>query len=158
MPSVRHALEIAAKTGTGVILDPAPVAELAPGLLARVAFLTPNETEAYLLTGVKVEDEASALRASKKLRDRGATNVLITMGAAGCLVSTASEARLIAGRRVEAVDTTAAGDTFNGAFAVAVASGGSLLKAVAFANLAASLSVTKRGAQPSMPRLAELKA
>ncbi len=156
MACVRRAAELATEAGTGVILDPAPAAELAPELLARVTYLTPNETEAELLTGVAVTDEQSARRASALLRDRGPASVLITLGASGCLIRDAGGARLIAGRQVEAVDTTAAGDTFNGALAVALASGRSLEDAVGFANAAAAVSVTRRGAQISMPRREDL--
>ena len=153
---VQYAATLAARAGVRVILDPAPATEIDDGLLAQVSIVTPNELEAERLTGVRVEDEVSARRAAALLRRRGAETVLLTRGAAGCFVSTAQSSWQIPAPRVESIDTTAAGDTFNGALAWALASGQPLRQAIETASFAAAISTTRRGAQPSMPTLDEL--
>ena len=157
MAAVRRAARIARRAGVGVILDPAPAAELDAGMLELVTYLTPNESEARILTGVEVADAASARRAGEILRRRGAANVLLTLGAAGAVACTAAGTLEVPGRAVEAVDATAAGDAWNGALACSLAAGRPLERAVEFASAAAALSVTRRGAQPSMPRRDELE-
>ena len=117
-----------------------------------IAILTPNETEAEILTGIKVDDEASAARAADLLIARGVPTVIITMGKRGAFVATEDLRERIDGFAMQAVDTTAAGDVFNGALAVALAEGSALALAVRFANAAAGLSVTKMGAQTSAPK------
>ena len=156
MGAVRHAAQRAAASEVPVILNPAPATDLDDELLGLVACLTPNEKEAERLAGMEIRDATSARRAAEKLRSRGVANVLLTLGPAGCLVCTAEECRLVPACRVEAVDTTAAGDCFNGALAYALASGRELLEAVEWANAAAALSVTRRGAQPSLPTRREV--
>ncbi len=155
--AVRHAARLARRAGVEVVLDPAPAAELDAEMLELVTYLTPNETEARILTDLEVVDAASGHRAAEILLLRGAANVLLTLGAGGCLVANAEGSRVIPGRTVEAVDTTAAGDTFNGALACALAAGRPLERAVEVASAAAALSVTRRGAQPSMPTREELE-
>ncbi len=157
MTTVGRAARLAGAAGVGVILDPSPVKELDDELLGWVSYLTPNEREAELLTGIEITDRSSAERAAARLHARGAANVLLTVGVAGCVIHDAGGSRHVAGREVEAVDSTAAGDTFNGALACALAAGASLDDAVEFANAAAALSVTRRGAQPSMPTREELQ-
>lgn len=152
--TVVAAAEIAHAHGVKVILNPAPAAKLPAKLLKLVDWITPNETEAELLTGIEVTDAASAAKAAAVLKRRGVGHVLITMGAKG--VYCADCDRLIAPPKVKAVDTVAAGDTFNGAFAVALVEGRQVADAIAFAQRAAAISVTRRGAQSSVPYRREL--
>ncbi len=157
LPTIQAAAEIAAKAGVRVILNPAPARKLPDLLLRCVSILTPNETEAELLTDVVVRDEASASRAADRLLDRGVGTVILTLGARGAFVAARGQRQLVRGFRVKAVDTTAAGDVFNGALAVALGEGRPLVEAVRFANAAAALSVTRLGAQPSAPRRQEIE-
>lgn len=154
--TVQTAVTIAAKAGVRVILNPAPARPLPDSLLQRISILTPNETEAELLTGVKVTNEAAAARATRKLRARGVQTVILTLGSRGAFLAGDGHEQLVPGYKVKAVDTTAAGDIFNGALAVALAEGSSLLEAVRFANAAAAISVTRLGAQPSAPTRREI--
>ena len=154
--TVHAAAEIAAKAGVSVILNPAPAQPLPDELLRLVSILTPNETEAELLTGIKVDDETSAGQAADRLLARGVPTVIITLGPRGAFVATEGLRKLIGGFQMRAVDTTAAGDVFNGALAVALAEGRTLEQAVRFANAAAAISVTRMGAQPSAPKRKEI--
>lgn len=151
IPTVDYIARQAAQKQKKVILNPAPAASLSGELLKNLYLITPNETEAELLTGIKVTDEASALKAAESLHEKGVGAVIITMGAAGAFLSEGGNAEMIKAPKVEAVDTTAAGDTFNGALAVALAEGKTLTESIAFANKAASISVTRIGAQSSVP-------
>ena len=157
METVEFTAGLAAEAGVPVILDPAPAAPLADALLAQVAYLTPNESEAERLTGIQVRDEASARAAAKKLLDSGARNVIVTLGSKGAVVCTPDQENLIPGYQVDARDSTAAGDAFNGGLAAALARGLALEDAVRQANLVGALSVTKMGAQPSLPTEDELR-
>lgn len=142
--------------GNRVILNPAPARQLSDDLLNCVDIITPNEVEAEILTGIKVVDAASAGEAAVKLMSTGVKNVIITMGAAGAFLHTDKVSKLIPVVPVRAVDTTAAGDVFNGALAVAISEGKDLEEAVAFANKAAAISVTRMGAQASAPYRKEI--
>ena len=142
--------------GNRVILNPAPARQLSDDLLNCVDIITPNEVEAEILTGIKVVDAASAEEAAEKLMSTGVKNVIITMGAAGAFLHTDKVSKLIPVVPVRAVDTTAAGDVFNGALAVAISEGKDLEEAVVFANKAASISVTRMGAQASAPYRKEI--
>ena len=157
MESVCKAAEIAAEASVPVILDPAPAAPLPMELLRNVAYLTPNETEAERLTGVSVGDEAGARRAAARLLDAGAKHVIITLGAAGALLADESGMTLVPSRPVNALDSTAAGDAFNGALAWALGVGMPCGEAVRRACLAGALSATRLGAQPSLPTIDELE-
>ena len=135
-----------------VVLNPAPAAKLPKELYRYIDWITPNETEAELLTGVKVSDLAGCMKAEAVFRRRGVANTVITLGASGCYAA----GKIYPCVKVRAVDTVAAGDTFNGAFAVAMAEGMPLDDAIAFAQKAAAISVTRPGAQPSVPYRDEL--
>lgn len=156
LETVIAAAKLAKKAGVPVQLNPAPAQALPDELLANVSILTPNETEAAVLTGIEVTDPASAASAAEALRARGVSTVIITLGARGAWVASAAGAGLIPGFAVKAVDSTAAGDTFNGALALRLAEGATLNEAVRFAHAAAAISVTRLGAQPSVPTRAEI--
>lgn len=151
LATVQAAVSIAVRNGLQVILNPAPARALPDSQLRQVSILTPNETEAELLTGVKVNSDAAAAKASAILRRRGVQTVILTLGARGAFVATEGGTQLVSGFKVKAVDTTAAGDVFNGALAVALAEQRPLQQAVRFANAAAAIAVTRLGAQPSAP-------
>jgi ribokinase len=154
--TVTAAAQVASDNGVAVILNPAPAQPLSENLLRMVTLLTPNESEAELLTGVTVKDDDTASDAAKALLAKGVDAVIITLGPRGALVGSRDSFEFVSGYKVTAVDTTAAGDVFNGALAVGLAEGGSLHDAVLFANAAAALSVTKLGAQPSAPSRREI--
>jgi len=156
--TVEAAAEIARKNHIPIILNPAPAQPLPETLLNKISVLTPNEHEAELLTGIAVHGEEDAARAADTLVRKGVSTVLITLGAKGTYVFAEEFKGLIQSYAVTAVDTTAAGDVFNGAFAVAFAEKRPLHDAVRFANAAAALSVTKIGAQPSAPTRREVEA
>ena len=158
LESVFEAAKLARSHGTRVVLNPAPAQPLSSELLALVDLITPNQTEAELLTGVKVSDEASAALAADRFHQMGISDVMITLGSQGVYCSNARQQQLIPGVRVEAVDTTAAGDTFNGALLAAELAGADFNAAVRFAHGAAALSVTKFGAQSSIPSKVEVDA
>lgn len=158
LDAVSAAAESACAAGVRVILNPAPARPLPDALLRRVTILTPNETEAGVLSGVTVRDAATAAKAAERLLARGVGTVIVTLGARGAFVATVTQRQLVPGFPVRAVDTTAAGDVFNGALAVALGEGRGLLDAVRFANAAAALSVMRPGAQPSAPLRREIEA
>lgn len=152
--TVLAAAKAARAGGATVILNPAPARKLPRALYAQLDWITPNETEAEILTGVRVTDVASARRARDWFQARGVGHVLVTLGAKGVYCGDCD--RIFPSRRVKAVDCVAAGDTFNGAFAVALAEGRSCADAIAFAQKAAAISVTRPGAQSSIPFRREL--
>jgi ribokinase len=156
LAAVTAAIDLATKAGAQVILNPAPARPLPPGLLRKVSILTPNEHEAELLTGIKVTDGASASQAANHLLRLGVGTVILTLGARGAFIADGGAGAWLPAFKVKAVDTTAAGDIFNGALAVALAEGRPLSAAVDFAQAAAALSVTRLGAQPSAPRRREI--
>lgn len=158
LETVEAAAAIAKNAGTKVILNPAPAAALPHSLLALMDVITPNETEAEALTGIHVETDQDAQKAADALHSYGIETVLITLGARGVWLSEAGKGRLIPGFRVQAVDTTAAGDTFNGAFVTAQLEGFPIDDAIRFAHAAAAISVTRPGAQPSVPMREEIDA
>lgn len=156
LDTVCRAAEIAVNKCVPVILNPAPAQAIPCVLYECLEVITPNQTEAELLTGIKVTDLKSAEAASKALCGKGALQVVITMGDMGAYAFDGSEGVIVDALKVEAVDTTAAGDVFNGALAVALTEGLELADAVAFAVRAAAVSVTRMGAQASAPYRAEL--
>ena len=158
LETVEAAVREAERRGVPVILNPAPARALDDALLSKLSVLTPNEHEAGLLAGVVVEDEPGAREAARRLRERGPGLVIITMGSRGiCALGDGFEGPMPA-FDVTPVDTTAAGDVFNGALAVALAEKRPLPEALRFAQAAAAVSVTRTGAQPSVPTRAEIEA
>lgn len=151
LKTVEAAVGLATRAGARVILNPAPARALPNSLLRQVYLLTPNETEAELLTGIAVNNEAGAAKAADALLARGVQNVIITLGARGAFVAGSQGRGLVTGYKVKPVDTTGAGDVFNGSLAVALAEGKSLPDAARFASAAAAISVTRLGAQTSAP-------
>jgi ribokinase len=156
--TVAHAAQVAHELGVRVMLNPAPAEPLGGDLLAHVTVLTPNEGEARLLSGMRVDDADSAERAARALCGRGVANVVVTMGAEGAVFMSESGVGRVAGASVRAVDTTAAGDAFTGALSYALAAGRPLSDAVRFASTAGALAVTRAGAQPSLPTRDEVEA
>ena len=134
-----------------MILNPAPAAELSDELLAHVDIITPNAIETYQLTGIEIGDARSIQEASAALHSRGIETVIITLGEQGAYLSGADFRGYIPVDQVDVVDTTAAGDTFNGALVVSLSEGFNLQEAVRFANRAAAYSVGRLGAQYSIP-------
>ncbi len=151
LETVMRAAEIGSAANCRVILNPAPAQELPMELYPLLSIISPNEIEAELLTGIAVKDESSAAAAAASLRDRGVDTVLITLGAAGCFLSTKAASEIVPGYVVDVVDTTAAGDVFNGNLAAALCRDLQLRDAVVYAQAAAALSVQFLGAQPSAP-------
>ncbi len=149
--TVEYVALTAAEHGLKVILNPAPAQKLHDYLLRHLWLITPDENEAGILTGIKISNESSAEKAATELQRRGVKNVIITLGAKGAFVKADEFTGIIPGIKVEAVDSTAAGDVFNGALAVAFAEGKGIKNAVIFANKAAAISVTRLGAQASAP-------
>jgi len=156
LQTVTAAARMAKQHDIPVILNPAPAQTLPRSLLRDVSVLTPNETEAEMLTGVRVTGPASARRAAKILHEQDVPNVIITMGARGAFVRGPNQQFLVPAFCVKPVDSTAAGDVFNGALAVALAIDWDLTFATRFACAAAALSVTRPGAQPSAPNRREV--
>ncbi len=149
--TVTYVAERAAQSGKTVILNPAPAAQLPDTLLKNVSLLIPNENEAAQLTGVKVTDAASAEKAALALKKKGVKTIVITMGSAGAFVLDDNFSGMIPSYQVEVVDSKAAGDTFCGALAAEISRGRDLKEALRFATAAAAISVTRMGAQPSIP-------
>jgi ribokinase len=157
LETVMAAAEIAGRRGIPVLLNPAPARPLDDGLLRNVSILTPNETEAEILTGIAVKAIPDAEKAAGTLRRRGPRTIVITLGERGCYAAGDEFEGMIPAFKVRPVDSTAAGDVFSGALAVAMAEKRPLPEALRFASAAAALSVTKLGAQPSAPTRAEIE-
>ena len=151
METVCFVADIAWQKGKKVILNPAPAHPLPADLLRHLYLITPNETEAEMITGVKITDESSAGEAARALSGMGVQHGIITLGSKGALIYSNGKAEMVPALKVEAVDTTAAGDVFNGALTVALSEGRSLKEAARFACKASAISVTRVGAQSSAP-------
>jgi len=160
IPTVLHAAQYARKNNIRVILNPAPAKPLPDELISLIDFIIPNETELSLLTGIEVKDIPSAEKAAKVLLDRGAKNVIVTLGEKGALLVSGNQTTQVNAYKVNVVDTTAAGDAFIGGFASNLlesddmrqqASSLQIIEAVKYANACGALAATKFGAQPSLP-------
>lgn len=156
LPAVHTAIRESNRRGLSLILNPAPAARLQDDLFGQISVITPNETEAMVLTGITVTDPASAEAAAQWFLQRGVGKVVITMGSAGAFYSDGTHSGMVKADEVIVTDTTGAGDCFSGALAVAIAEGMAFPLAVRFACAAATRSVTRMGAQPSMPLRSEL--
>lgn len=156
MDALEKAVDIAHAAGSTVVLNPAPANALSDELLSKVDILTPNETEAQALTGVEVKDVESARRAANVFLKKGVRAVVITMGALGAFATDGEKQELLPRIDVHAVDSTGAGDAFNGAFVTALSEGADLFEALRFGNAAGALSVTRHGTAPAMPTRAEI--
>lgn len=151
IPTVEFAIKKCSEKGAKVILNPAPAQKLDETVFQYLDIITPNETEAELLTGIKVTDLETAKQAAEILHQKGIRNIIITLGSRGAYLYNSTTNCLIETPKVQAVDTTAAGDVFNGALAVALSEGNDLEQAIDFACKAAAISVTRMGAQASAP-------
>jgi ribokinase len=151
LPTIEKAIALAAAANKIIILNPAPAQALSDRLLSQISLLTPNETEASLLTGIAVCDATSAKKAAQCLLLKGVQQVIITMGELGVFYMDAKQAQMFPAFNVKATDSTAAGDTFNGALAAVLANQEEIFSCIHFAQAAAALSVQKSGAQPSIP-------
>ncbi len=157
LETVAEAARVGSESGAAVILNPAPAQALDDRLLRHVTVLTPNETETELLTGLRLADPAGQAKAAQELRRRGVRTVIITLGGSGSFLVKDENGVVVPTVKIQPVDTTAAGDAFNGALAVALAEGQELEEAVRFANLAGAFAATRLGAQPSLPTRAEVR-
>jgi len=155
--TVETAVRIAAENKVKVILNPAPARKLSKALLKSVSIITPNETEAELLTGISIKNQSDVEDAAIKLKELGVETIIITLGSKGSFVLSKTFTGMVPAFRVKAVDTTAAGDVFNGALAVALSEKKELKEAVEFASAAAALAVMKLGAQTSAPSREEIE-
>ena len=149
--------DLAQKYGCKVIVNTAPFAPMTDEFLSKAFMVTPNEVEAEEITGVKVEDLESAKQAAQYFYDRGVQQVLITLGSRGVFVSAEGREEIVPAYRVDAIDTTGAGDAFNGGLLAALSKGQSIWDAVRFANALAALSVQRIGTTPAMPTLEEVE-
>lgn len=157
LETVEHAALLAKQLGKKVILNPAPAHPLPESLLRNLYMLIANETEAEFISGTKISDMDSVARAADIICGKGVENVVITLGSKGAFVKERGAYHQVQGLKVKAVDATAAGDTFCGALCVALAEGRSITEAVEFANRAAAITVTRMGAQSSLPYRREVE-
>lgn len=156
MSSIEQVIDLAYNKGVKVILNTAPVQPVTDELLSKVWLVTPNEVEAEILTGVKVDSEESADRAAEWFFERGVKNVLITLGGRGVYINADGKKGIVPAYRVKAIDTTGAGDAFNGGLLAALSEGKDLWESAVFANALAALSVQKLGTTMSMPYREEI--
>lgn len=158
LPTVLHIAEMTSAAGKQLILNPAPARPLPDSLLQKVFLITPNETEAEILTGIRVSDAESARRAALWFREKGVQQIVITMGSQGAFVFTDDFQGMVPSYKVKAIDTTAAGDVFNGALTVALSEGKTTADAARFGCAASALAVMRPGAQSSIPTRTEIDA
>jgi len=157
METVEFAVSVAYRYGKKVILNPAPVTAINDNLIKKLYAILPNRIEAEMLCGIKVKDEKSAHMAALEISKKGVENVVITLGKDGAYVKEKDKCMLIPAAEIETIDTTGAGDVFCGAVSVYLSEGHSLMEAVAYANIAGSISVTRIGAQSAIPYRSEVE-
>ena len=158
LAAVKAAAALAVEAGVRVLLNPAPAQKLPDSLLRQVSVFTPNEVEAEFYSGIRIVTADDARRSAEKLIVMGLETVVITLGARGSFVATKTESRLTPGFMITPVDSTCAGDAFNGALAVALAEGKNVFEAATFANAAGAIAASRLGAQPSAPHRADIDA
>jgi len=151
-------IEIAHAAGVTIVLNPAPAAEIPDEVLRKIDIVTPNETEAQVLTGVRIETAEDAKRAARVFLEKGVKQAVITLGSMGAFAMNEERCELVERILVDAIDTTGAGDAFNGGFVMALAEGRDLFTALRYGNVTGALSVTRLGTAPSMPSKAEVDA
>ncbi len=151
-------IDYARERGVKIVLNPAPIHPIGDGLLRKVDVITPNEVEAAALSGVPIKTPDDAVRAAEALMDKGVKEVVITLGKQGVLAADGNQCRLFQNYDVKAVDSTGAGDAFNGGLATALSEGKNLFDACAFANVVSNLAVTRLGTAPAMPTRREIDA
>lgn len=156
LETVKKSLVIAKKANTFTILNPAPAKKLSKEIISNVDLLTPNESELELLSDIKITDEKSLIKACKEMINKGVKSLIVTLGEKGCLYYNPNEYEYFKAINVDAVDTTAAGDSFTGAIAYSIDKGDSIKDAISLATNVAALSVTKKGAQSSLPSIDEV--
>ena len=149
--AVVRAAKIAHEAGVYVVLNPAPAYDLPEEIYQYLSLIIPNQTEIALMTGIEVKDEEGAAKAVKALQSKGTKDVIVTMGSKGSMVYHEGKATFVPSRKVNAVDTTAAGDTYCGGLCVALSEGKDIIAAAEFATASSALTVQKRGAQDSIP-------
>ncbi len=154
----RRVIEIAHAAGVKIVLNPAPAVQVPEEILKKIDTVTPNETEAQAITGVEVKSKEDAERAARVFLDKGVKNVVITMGSMGAFATDGEKSELLPRLNVNAIDTTGAGDAFNGGFVMALSEGKDLFTALRYGNATGALSVTKLGTAPAMPTRAEIDA
>ena len=154
--AIEKVIKIASDNNVSVVLDPAPIQEIKDDLLKMIEIITPNEVEAAILTGVKIKNMEDAKKAAKILLERGVEKVVITLGAQGVLVYTDEKYEVIENFKVDVLDTSGAGDAFNGCFITALSEGEDIFKAAKFGRSLANLSVTKLGTSVAMPTRKEV--
>lgn len=156
MTTVEECVAVAAAKGAKVILNPAPAAKVSAEILSKLYLITPNQTEAEILTGIEAYDVEGAEKAAAALCEAGVCKVVITMGGDGAMLYENGKSEIVPAYKVNAVDTTAAGDVYNGAMCAALAEGMALREALRFATKASAISVSREGAQPSIPTREEV--
>ena len=158
LSSIEKLVDIAHKKGKMIVLNTAPVQMISDDLISKVSIVTPNEVEAGILTGIEVTDEESASKAARHFLDRGVEVVVITMGGKGAFITDGKTEKMVPPFKVKAIDTTGAGDAFNGGFVTALAEGKDVFEAGVFGSAVAALSVQKMGTTLSMPTREEVDA
>lgn len=157
--TVYHAVDLAFDEGVKVVLNPAPFSDAIPvEVLRKLWLITPNETEAEKLTGIRIASAGDAFQAADFLRSQGVQNVIITLGSSGSVVCNDAIHEFVPARKVTAVDTVGAGDVYNGALVTALSEGKDLVEAARFATVASSIAVTRPGAQSGVPHREEVDA
>ena len=159
LETVYHAVDLAYEEGVKVVLNPAPFSDAIPvEVLRKLWLITPNETEAEKLTGIKIESAGDAFQAAEFLLSQGVKNVIVTLGSSGSVICNADTHELVPARKVTAVETVGAGDVYNGALVTALSEGKDLVEAARFATVASSIAVTRPGAQSGVPHREEVDA